>query len=345
MQLLGKIEEDTKKLQQKVSTLQSEMKECEGRAGEALRLGKESKAGVEKSETVADQSRRIAEEAEGRLKELEQDLNEAVQKMNAFEKRLKDEHAAAVKKQGDLSEEGREESVAGEEGSKRRGSRGKRGRLSKAAEGCQSMVEGEKEAEERQAASAVKGLSDSLEATAKQVEEHGCTMETLLANVEQLRAVLKLPPAGAEVKEPAQEAEASRATPRSSPQTSSLEYPLPHEGHDAIEALKLDIYWARREFEKRIKECQEKLAACPPPLGKALCLNSRVLQGLTEGKAWTHANFRRHIVAHLFAAPPVGCKAAIIRALLLIIRSMQPKTNVSGERRIRGSEWNGVVQQ
>ena len=44
--------------------------------------------------------------------------------------------------------------------------------------------------------------------------------------------------------------QSSKGKESSSQSSSTLE--LPHKGHHAIEALKLDIYWARRDFEKAI---------------------------------------------------------------------------------------------
>ena len=87
-----------------------------------------------------------------------------------------------------------------------------------------------------------------------------------------------------------QNSQDSKAQGRSSSQSSSSAE-CPHEGHDAIEALRLDIYWARRDFEKKqeaffskIKECQEgmkKLADAPSRT--TVSLNSHQVRALPKG--------------------------------------------------------------
>ena len=72
--------------------------------------------------------------------------------------------------------------------------------------------------------------------------------------IEQISRVLNLP-VSAFSEEDKQAADASfsqgsKGKESSSQSSSTLEHP--HQGHHAIEALKLDIYWARRDFEKAI---------------------------------------------------------------------------------------------
>ena len=81
--------------------------------------------------------------------------------------------------------------------------------------------------------------------------------------VEQIRCVLNLPvPSEDEQGSDSCASQGSKgkesSSTKSSQGSSALEHP--HQGHHAIEALKLDIYWARRDFEKAILElsCDKK---------------------------------------------------------------------------------------
>ena len=93
--------------------------------------------------------------------------------------------------------------------------------------------------------------------------EHVC-------QVEQIRCVLNLPlPSEDEQGSDSSASQGSKGKESSStksPQASSaLEHP--HQGHHAIDALKLDIYWARRDFEKAVLELSSSKKRTKVPRG------------------------------------------------------------------------------
>jgi hypothetical protein len=81
------------------------------------------------------------------------------------------------------------------------------------------------------------------------------TFRDMQKHIEQISRVLNLPVSAFSEEDKqvadASDSQSSKGKESSSQSSSTLEHP--HQGHHAIEALKLDIYWARRDFEKAIK--------------------------------------------------------------------------------------------
>ena len=99
---------------------------------------------------------------------------------------------------------------------------------------------------------------------------HSTLTFELVCQVEQIRCVLNLPlPSEDEQGSDSSVSQGSKgkesSSTKSSQASSALEHP--HQGHHAIDALKLDIYWARRDFEKAVLELSSSKKRTKVPRG------------------------------------------------------------------------------